>query len=68
MVERFHRTIDASLMAYLGNNPNRMEELPVALLDLCTAFKENLGCSCAEFIYDTHVRLPVDFFFRHQEH
>ena len=50
MVERFHRTMKASLMARLGNNPNWTEELPVVVLGLHTAFKEDLGCSSAELV------------------
>ena len=50
MVERFHRTMKASLMARLGNNSNWTEELPVFMLCLRTAFKEDLGCSSAELV------------------
>ena len=62
MVERFHRTMKASLMARLGENPNWTEELPVVMLGLRTAFKEDLGCSSAELVYGTHLRLPGGFF------
>jgi len=50
MVERFHRTMKASLMARLGNNPNWVEELPVVMLGLRTAFKEYLGYSSAVLV------------------
>ena len=62
MVERFHHTMKASLMACLGNNPNSMEELPVVMLGLCTAFKEDLDCSSADLVYNTNLRLPGGFF------
>ena len=62
MVEKFHRTMKASLMARLGNNPNWTEELLVVMLGLRTAFKEDLGCSSAELVYGTHLRLPWGFF------
>ena len=59
IVERFHRTM---IMARLGENPNWTEELPVVMLGLRTAFKEDLGCSSAELVYGTHLRLPGGFF------
>ena len=62
MMKRFHRTMKASLMANLGNNPNWIEEVPVVMLGLRTAFKEDLGCSSAELVYSTHLRLPRGFF------
>ena len=62
MVERFHRIMKASLMARLGNNSNWTEELPVVMLGLRTAFKEDLGCSSAELVYGTQLRLPGRFF------
>lgn len=52
----------ASLMARLGNNPSWTEELPVVMLGLRTAFKEDLGCSSAELVYGTHLWLPGGFF------
>ena len=55
MVERFHWTIKASPMARLGNYPSWVEELPVVI-------KDNLGCSSAELVYSTHLRLPGGFF------
>lgn len=62
IVERFHRTMKASLMARLGNNPNWTEELPVVMLGLRTALKEDLGCSSTELVYGIHLRLPGGFF------
>ena len=62
MVERFHHTMKPSLMACLKNSPNWMEELPVVMLGLRTAFKEDLGSSSAELVYGTILWLPGGFY------
>ena len=35
-----------------------MQELPWVLLGLCTTFKEDIGSSSAELVYDTTLSLP----------
>lgn len=37
-------------------------QVPLALLAIRTALKEDLGCSAAELVYGTPLRLPSDFF------
>jgi transposase InsO family protein len=61
MVERFHRQLKASLRARL-NGPNWIDTLPIALLGIRAAVKEDLGCSSAELVYGTPLRLPGEFF------
>ena len=61
MVERFHRTLKASLRARL-TSPNWMDELPWVLLGLRTIPKEDLGVSSAEMVYGTPLTVPGDFF------
>ena len=39
-----------------------MDELPVVLLGLRSAPKEDLGCAPAELLYGTTLRLPGEFF------
>ena len=36
--------------------------LPIALLGISAAFREDLGCSSAELVYGTTLRLPAGFF------
>ncbi len=61
MVERFHRHLKTGLKARLTNG-NWVDELPVVLLGIRTALKEDLSCSAAEMVYGTTLRLPGDFF------
>lgn len=39
-----------------------MVELPLVLLGLCSAPKEDLGCAPAELLYGLTIRLPGEFF------
>lgn len=60
MVERFHRTLKSALMC---KNTNRWcDELPLVLLGLRTAFREDLKCSSAELLYGQPLRVPGEFF------
>ncbi|XP_037502435.1 uncharacterized protein LOC119376802 [Rhipicephalus sanguineus] len=36
-------------------------QLPLVLLGIRTAIKSDLGCSCAELVYGSSLRLPCDF-------
>jgi len=57
MVERFHRQLKASLKAQ--PEPNRWYELlPLILLGIRATVKEGLGCTSAELVYGTTLRLP----------
>jgi len=60
LVERFHRTLKATLTAY--NNPLWTRCLPTVLLALLSITKLDLGCSPAEMVYGTTLRLPGEFF------
>ncbi|XP_064461865.1 uncharacterized protein LOC135372071 [Ornithodoros turicata] len=59
MVERFHRTLKSALMA-TDTPPLWFERLPLVLLGIRTAFKEDMGCSPAEMVYGTPLRLPSE--------
>jgi transposase InsO family protein len=61
LVERFHRQMKASLKAKL-NSSNWFNELPLVLLGIRTALKQDLGCSAAEMVYGQTLRLPGEFF------
>ena len=61
MVERFHRQLKASLKAQ--NNPSSwMDSLPLVLLGIKTALKEDTRATAAEMVYGTSLRLPGEFF------
>lgn len=57
LVERFHRTLKASLTAVSRPWP---EALPLVLLGLRSAVKEDMGVSASEMAYGTTLRLPAD--------
>lgn len=60
MIERFHRQLKSSLMAH-GHPDNWSETLPLVLLGIRTAFKEDLKCSAAELVYGSSIRIPGEF-------
>ena len=61
IVERLHRQLKAALKARL-TGPDWMDELPLVLLGLRSAPKEDLGCAPSELIYGTTIHLPGEFF------
>ena len=62
LVERMHRTMKASLKAKLGSDPNWCDTLPVVLLGMRAAVKQDMNCSVAEMVYGEQLRLPGEFF------
>ena len=58
LIERQHRTIKAALRAKLLQNMSWLDSLPLVLLGIRTAVKEDLGCSSAELVFGSSVRLP----------
>ena len=61
MVERFHRQLKAALEAQ--TNPDAwMDSLPLILLGIRTALKEDISATVAEMVYGTTLRLPGEFF------
>ena len=61
LVERFHRQLKAALKAQ--PSPTAWaESFPLVLLGIRTALKNDLGCSTAELVYGTTLRLPGEFF------
>ena len=60
MVERFHRSLKASLKARL-TGPNLMDELPMVLLGIRTTWKEEPGAAPVLLTYGTNLRVPGDF-------
>lgn len=60
MIERWHRSFKAALMAR-GTTTQWTEELPTVLLGLRTALRINNSLSPAMMTYGTTLRLPSDF-------
>ena len=58
MVERFHRQLKASLAASSSSREKWADSLPLTLLGIRTALKEDLQHSSAELVYGTTLRLP----------
>lgn len=59
IVERFHRTLKQGLKCHENK---WTESLPLVLLGLRAALKEDLQCTCAELVYGVPLRLPAEFF------
>nr|VZI38648.1 unnamed protein product [Spirometra erinaceieuropaei] len=57
MVERFHRQLKTALRA-VEDPGNWSDNLPLALLGIRAALKSDLGCSAAELVFGTILRLP----------
>lgn len=55
MIERFHRQLKAALMCH---KETWYRALPMVLLGVRSAFKEDLKCSSAELVYGEPLRLP----------
>jgi cleavage and polyadenylation specificity factor subunit 1 len=55
-VERFHRTLKAAIMCHADQHWT--EALPLVLLGIRTAFKENLQASVAELVCGEPLRIP----------
>ena len=60
LVERFHRQLKGSLKARL-QGPCWMDELPLVLLGIRTAWREDPDCSAVDLVYGTSLRLPGEF-------
>ena len=60
MVERFHRQLKAALKART-TNPDWFSELPLVLLGIRSSWRVDPGCSPAELVYGSTLRLPGEF-------
>ena len=58
MVERFHRTFKASLMAKLERTSDWAKELPAVLLGIRTSFREEFNSSIAEVVLGQELAVP----------
>lgn len=60
LVERFHRQLKTAITCHADHNWT--ESLPLVLLGIRSAFKEDLQASSAELVYGEQLRLPGEFF------
>jgi cleavage and polyadenylation specificity factor subunit 1 len=56
LMERFHRSLKAAIMCH--TDQQWTEALPLVLLGIRTAFKEDLQASVAELVYSKPLRIP----------
>lgn len=56
LVERLHRQLKAAIMAH--DNMHWVEALPLVLLGIRSAFKEDINATTAELVYGEPLRLP----------
>ena len=56
MVERFHRSMKVALMCHAGDQST--DALPLVLLGLRAAFKEDIQASAADMVYGEPLRIP----------
>ena len=61
IIERFHRQLKASLKAQVSPT-HWADSLPLVLLGIRAALKDDIHCSAAELVYGTTLRLPGEFF------
>jgi hypothetical protein len=59
LVERLHQTLKAAIMCH--THEQWTEALPLVLLGLRTAYKEDLQSSAAELVYGEPLRVPGEF-------
>lgn len=60
LVERFHRQLKAAIVCH--SKDNWTEVLPLVLLGIRCAYKEDLKATSAELVYGETLRLPGQFF------
>ena len=61
LIERFHRQLKAALKTQPNAN-HWIDALPMVLLGIRTALKEDIRCTTAELVYGTSLCLPGEFF------
>lgn len=59
LVERLHRTLKAAIMCV--DSKHWCDKLPLILLGLRTAIREDINCSVAEMTYGQPLRIPGEF-------
>ena len=62
LIERQHRTIKSALKCHLLKDNNWVDSLPLVLLGIRSAVKEDLNSSSAQLVYGSALRLPGEIF------
>lgn len=60
LVERFHRTLKAAIMCV--DPKHWCARLPLILLGLRSAVREDINCSVADMVYGQQLRIPGEFY------
>ena len=60
-IERWHRSLKASLKARLDSNKSWVDELPTVLLGLRAAPRSDTNVSAAQMVYGQSIKLPGEF-------
>lgn len=60
IIERWHRTLKAAILCH--NTERWTEHLPMILLGLRSAYKEDIKASPAEMVFGTTLKIPSEFF------
>ena len=55
-----HRAMKAALKAKLESDHNLIDVLPVVMLGMRAAVKQDINCSAAEMVFGEALRLPVN--------
>lgn len=61
LVERLHRQLKAALIARC-NTPEWSQNLPMVMLGIRVAIRDDLGCSPADLVYGQSLKIPGEFF------
>ena len=59
LVERLHRQLKAAIKTH--NNTRWTEVLPLVLMGIRTAIKADIGCTSAELVFGTALKLPAQY-------
>ena len=62
LVERMHRTMKAARKSKLETDPNWVDALPVEMLGMRAAVKDDMKCSSTEIVFGEPLRLPGELF------
>ncbi|XP_041786236.1 uncharacterized protein K02A2.6-like [Anopheles merus] len=60
LIERWHRTLKAAICT--KNTAHWTDHLPIILLGLRTAYKDDIKASPAELVYGSTLKIPAEFF------
>lgn len=66
MVERLHRTLKATIMAHISTRWT--DVLPIVLLGIRSAWKEDLQCAAVEIVYGEPLRISGKFLHSRNSH